>query len=242
MNITAIIQARMGSTRLPGKVMKVLGDKTVLGHVITRVQAIPLVNRVVVATTTNEEDSLICSEATKFGVDFYRGSQDDVLCRYYEAAKAVNTDVVVRITSDCPLLDPTISNEVIEHFLKNKFDYSSSGLSNTFPRGLDTEVFTFQALEQSYENATRDYEREHVTPFIYQHRDLFRVWEYTNNFDYSRYRLTLDTSEDWELISRVYDELYLGRIIHLNEILELFRLNPELPLINIEVIQKKLGE
>lgn len=210
MKITAIIQARMGSTRLPGKVMKMLGDRTVLGHVITRVLAIPSVDQVIVATTTNDEDEVICSEAANYGVDYYRGSQEDVLSRYYEAAREGNADVVVRITSDCPLLDPIISNEVIQHFIENGYDYSSSGLSGTFPRGLDTEVFTFRALEKSFQQAKREYEREHVTPYIYGNRDLFRVHEYDSIQNYSQYRLTLDTNEDWELISRIFHELYSG--------------------------------
>ncbi|WP_339846699.1 glycosyltransferase family protein [Paenibacillus sp. FSL W7-1088] len=242
MKITAIIQARMGSTRLPGKVMKMLGDRTVLGHVITRVLAIPSVDQVIVATTTNDEDEVICSEAANYGVDYYRGSQEDVLSRYYEAAREGNADVVVRITSDCPLLDPIISNEVIQHFIENGYDYSSSGLSGTFPRGLDTEVFTFRALEKSFQQAKREYEREHVTPYIYGNRDLFRVHEYDSIQNYSQYRLTLDTNEDWELISRIFHELYSGGIFHIKEIIELFERYPDLPLINAEVIQKKLGE
>ncbi|ASR45619.1 acylneuraminate cytidylyltransferase [Paenibacillus kribbensis] len=242
MNITAIIQARMGSTRLPGKVMNKLGDQTVLGHVINRVLAIPTLNQVIVATTTETEDDHICQEASHYGVNYFRGSRANVLSRYYEAAKEVKADVVVRITSDCPLLDPLISDKVITHFLDNDLDYSSSGLSGTFARGLDTEVFTFDALSRSYFHATKEYEYEHVTPYIYQHPDLFHIHAYSSSTDFSRYRLTLDTPEDWELISRIYGELYTGNIFHWNEILSLLERQPELALINAEVKQKKLGE
>ncbi|GGH33073.1 cytidylyltransferase domain-containing protein [Paenibacillus segetis] len=242
MNITAIIQARMGSTRLPGKVMKQLVDRTVLGHVITRCQAIPSINKIVVATTTLDEDKEICDEALNYGVSVYRGSKDDVLNRYYEAATREQSDVVVRITSDCPLLDPKVSEKVILHFLMNDYDYVSSGLSRTFPRGLDTEVFTFEALEQAHEQATKDYEFEHVTPYIYQNPEQFKVHAFSNHLDQSRYRLTLDTYEDWQLISKIYDALYNGDIFYWKNMLELLEREPKLPQINAEVRQKELGE
>lgn len=242
MKVTVIIQARMGSTRLPGKVMKRLLDRTVLGHVITRCQAIPSVNEVIVATTELDEDLLICREADKFGIPYYRGSKDNVLSRYYEAAKAANSDIVVRITSDCPLLDPRISDSVIQHFLEGNFEYSSSGLSNTFPRGLDTEVFTFHTLEQAFYKATQCYEREHVTPYIYQNPEKFRIHQFSNATNESQYRLTLDTNEDWQLISRIYEELYKGDLFYWHDVRSLLEREPGLVLINSEVKQKMLGE
>ncbi|MCA1293981.1 glycosyltransferase family protein [Paenibacillus sp. alder61] len=242
MNITAIIQARMGSTRLPGKVMKRLIDKSVLGHVITRCQVVPSVNQVVVATTVLDEDDEICREAERYGASVYRGSKDHVLSRYYEAAKLAGADVVVRVTSDCPLLDPNISDQVIRHFLQHSYDYSSSGLSGTFPRGLDTEVFTFAALEKAYLNAHKEYEFEHVTPYIYQHPEIFNYHSYSNLTDESRYRITLDTQEDWELIRIIYEELYKGALFFWPDIRALLEARPDLVLINSEVVQKKLGE
>lgn len=242
MKIAAIIQARMGSTRLPGKVMKTLGDRTVIGHVIDRCRAIPSVTKVIVATTTSHEDDMICKEAERYGVSYYKGSEENVLSRYYEAAKISQADVIVRITSDCPLLDPQISNKVIEEFLRSGCDYVSSGLSETFPRGMDTEVFSFEALEESYFKATESFEKEHVTPYIYLHPDRFELQSFSNDTDLSGYRLTLDTEEDWSLISRIYDELYHGEIFGLPAVLELFARYPEFPLINKDVIQKKLGE
>ncbi|MEK4239918.1 glycosyltransferase family protein [Paenibacillus sp. FSL H7-0714] len=242
MNITAIIQARMGSTRLPGKVLKKLADHTVLGHVITRCQAIPSVNQVIVATTVQEDDIDICKEALKYGVPIYRGNEDNVLSRYYEAAKEADSDIIVRITSDCPLLDPEISETVIQYFLNHNYDYISSGLDGTFPRGLDTEVFTFKALEVAYKQATQEYEFEHVTPYLYQNKEQFNIHAFQNHTDQSKYRLTLDTEEDWKLISKIYDELYKGEIFYINDILELFKRYPELACINAEVKQKKLGD
>lgn len=242
MNVTVIIQARMGSTRLPGKVMKMLRDRTVLGHVITRCKAIASVNQVILATTILEEDDVLVEEALNYKVGVFRGSVDNVLSRYYEAAKKANSDIVVRITADCPLIDPIVSNEVIKFFLSNNYDYVSSGLSGTFPRGLDTEVFTFKALEKSYKEASMDFEFEHVTPYIYRNLDLFKVYAYRNYSNQSNYRLTLDTEEDFQLISKVYEELYKGGIFFVKDILALFERNPGLALLNAEVKQKKLGE
>ncbi|CAM4274958.1 glycosyltransferase family protein [Paenibacillus tarimensis] len=242
MTTTVIIQARMGSTRLPGKVLKVLEGKSVLGHVISRCQAIPSVDKVVVATTVLDEDMEICHEALLHGAEIYRGSKDNVLSRYYEAAIQAGGDTIVRVTSDCPLLDPRISNEVIEHFVNNKFDYVSSGLSQTFPRGLDTEVFTFSALERAYKQAEEDYELEHVTPYIYLHPEEFSLSAYACEPDYSRYRLTLDTAEDWELISTIYREIYNGSIFYWSDVLQLLQDRPQLAMINAHIEQKKLGE
>ncbi|OPG94968.1 acylneuraminate cytidylyltransferase [Chryseobacterium mucoviscidosis] len=242
MRTVAIIQARMGSSRLPGKVMMNLVDRSVLGHVITRCSAIPSVDQIIVATSQLEEDLLICEEAARYGVSFYRGSEKDVLSRYYEAAKLYQADNIVRITSDCPLLDPIISDNVIQHFLDNNYDYSSSSLSATFPRGLDTEVFTFEALRNCYTHATLEYEHEHVTPYIYERPNLFNVYKYSNEQNESMYRLTLDTPQDWELISIIYKSLYNGELFHLKDILDLFHRKPYLKDINSEINQKKLGE
>ncbi|WP_337033160.1 glycosyltransferase family protein [Paenibacillus illinoisensis] len=242
MKTVAIIQARMGSSRLPGKVMKILKDRSVLGHVITRCLAIPSVDQVIVATSQMEEDSIICEEAERYGVASYRGSEKDVLNRYYEAAKRFDADHIVRITSDCPLLDPAISDKVIQHFIKSDYDYSSSSLSATFPRGLDTEVFTFEALRKCQLEATLEYEHEHVTPYIYQHPELFKVHKYANSCDESKYRLTLDTPEDWRLISLIYELLYNGDIFYWEDILQLLSEKPDLEAINANIKQKVLGE
>ncbi|CAM3340814.1 MULTISPECIES: cytidylyltransferase domain-containing protein [Saccharibacillus] len=242
MTVAVIIQARMGSTRLPGKVMKRLADHTVLGHVITRCQEMPLVDHIIVATTVSEEDTAICIEAKKYGVTCYRGSEENVLSRYYEAAAMVEADIIVRITSDCPLLDPEISNSVIEYFMSSDYDYVSSGLSQTFPRGLDTEVFSFKALKTAYNNAQEAFEKEHVTPYIYLHPQIFKVSSFSNATDQSRYRLTLDTEQDWDLIFKVYQQLYKGKSFGINAVLKLFEQYPSLSLINKDVQQKKLGE
>ncbi len=239
MKTVAIVQARAGSTRLPRKVLKTLSDRTVLGHVLERCQAISSVDQVIVATTTLPEDEVICLEAERNGIAFHRGSSEDVLSRYYGAAVAAQADIVVRITSDCPLLDPEVSNGAILDFLNGDYDYSTS---TGFPRGLDTEIFTFQSLERAFHAAELDYEHEHVTPYLYGHPELFKLHKYVSSRDHSEYRLTLDTEEDWTLISKIYERLYNGQIFGLSEVLDLLEKEPGLAEINQHIRQKKLGE
>jgi len=241
MKIILIIQARMGSTRLPGKVMKKLGDRTVLGHVITRAMAVPSADQVVVATTVLPEDAVIAEEARSHGAQVYRGSEGHVLSRYYEAATEAKADVVVRLTSDCPLLDPAVSERVIRTFLEGNYDYVRLGLES-YPRGLDTEVFTYAALKQAYEEAEKEYEFEHVTPFILERPDRFRIGIVQQDEDDSGFRLTLDTPKDWQLIEKVYDALYEGRLFSWADVKKVLQANPDWVMINAGVKQKKPGE
>lgn len=243
MKTVAIVQARMGSSRLPGKVMKTLKDKTVLGHVITRLKAVGQIDEIVIATTSNSEDDVIVEEAQQHNVFYFRGSEENVLSRYYQAASSRAADVVVRITSDCPLIDPVITGNTIDLFNSSNADYASNKMLTTFPRGLDTEVFTFGVLKKSYEGAYNDIHREHVTPYIYLHPNQFEIVDYTWNIDYSKYRWTLDTIEDYQLISSIYEELYIpGSVFSWLEAIELMERKPELSLINQHIEQKKLGE
>jgi spore coat polysaccharide biosynthesis protein SpsF len=243
MKIGAIIQARMGSTRLSGKVMKVIEGKTVLQHVIERVLQSKMINEVIIATTVHERDNVIENESLKHGVKVYRGSEDDVLSRYYYAAKENAINIVIRITSDCPLIDPFVIDNIIESYLTGDYEIvtnAGSDLSQrTFPRGLDVEVVSFEMLEKAFYNAKKTYQREHVTPYIYENSK--KVFIYKNDIDYSKYRWTLDTEEDFELISEVYDRLYKSEHnFYLNEIIELFYQEPDLYQINAHIEQKKL--
>lgn len=245
MKIGAIIQARMGSTRLSGKVMKDLEGKTVLEHVINRVRQSKMIDEIIIATTIHERDVVIEEEALKCGVKFFRGSEDDVLSRYYYAAKENNLDVVIRITSDCPLIDSKVLDEVIQFYVDNNYDIVSNAGSDlskrTYPRGLDTEVFSFKVLEKSFAEAKETYQREHVTPYIYENSSS--VYYYKNDIDYSKHRWTLDTEEDFKLISEVYRQLYHGKNeFYLSDIVELFDKVPELYEINAHIEQKKLDK
>ncbi len=241
--IVAIIQARMGSTRLPGKVMKDLCGKTVLAHDIERVKQSKFIQEIVIATTTSQEDDRIVKEALNNGVKVYRGSEEDVLSRYYEAAVENNGDIVVRITSDCPLIDPFVIDSMIHCYVENDYDLVTNAGSDltqrTYPRGLDVEVFSFGILKEAYENAEKAYQREHVTPYIYENSK--NIFYYKNDVDYSKYRWTLDTEEDFELIKEIYAELYRGRHnFYFEDILCLFTRKPELFEINKNVEQKKV--
>lgn len=242
-NIVAIIQARMGSSRLQGKVMKDICGKTVLAHDIERVKQAKLITDIVIATTKSPNDDIIVAEAINNGVKAYRGSEEDVLSRYYEAAVENKADVVVRITSDCPLLDPYLLDEMISYYLENKYDLVTNAGSDltkrTYPRGLDVEIFSFAYLKKAYEKAQKPYQREHVTPYIYENSS--NIYYYQNSRDDSKYRWTLDTEEDFQLIKEIYKNLYKGKHnFYFQDILDLFKRKPELFEININVEQKKL--
>lgn len=239
MRTVAIIQARMGSTRLPGKVLMPLADEPALKRVVQRVGAAHGLNEVVVATTTARADDAIVElcEREKFSV--YRGSEEDVLSRYYEAARRFKADIVVRVSSDCPLFDPEILGEMLGRF---EPDYLNNFQRRTFPRGFEAEVFTFASLETSQQEATQPYEREHVTPFIYQHPDRFKLHCFEGQSgaeDLTALRWTLDTAADYEMISAIYNELAgPGKSFSTADVLNLLRRRPELTKINAHVEQR----
>ena len=241
MKTVAIIQARMGSTRLSGKVMKNLLGKTVLAHVIERVKQSKHIDDIVIATTVSENDGVIEEEAIRCGVNCYRGSEDDVLSRYYLAAKENKADIIVRITSDCPLIDPMVTDKVIEYYKTHDYPYVSNGDPDpsliTYPRGLDTEVFSYEGLEEAYLNAKKPYQREHVTPYLYE--DGKRLYHLKNDKNYSKCRWTLDTEADWKLISKIYEYLYKGiHNFYMEDVVRLMDEHPELYDINKDIKQK----
>ncbi len=247
MKVTAIVQARMGSSRLPGKVMRILGDRTVLGHVIARVRRIAGVDEVVVATTDHAADDAIESESRRHGATVYRGSETDVLDRYQRAAASSGADVVVRITSDCPLLDPELVSKMLEEFLArvgsaDQLDYMSNGLRRTFPRGLDAEIFLSQVLERAHREARRPYEREHVTPYVYEHPEQFRIYSYEGSVDLSHLRWTLDTDSDLEMLEKIFAGLRHLPSPATADVFAYLDHHPEVARINAEVRQKVLGQ
>ncbi|MBI6546608.1 MAG: glycosyltransferase family protein [Cyanobacteria bacterium NC_groundwater_1444_Ag_S-0.65um_54_12] len=241
MRVVAIIQARMGSTRLPGKVLLALGGQTVLAHVIARVQAAPVAD-IVVATTVCPSDDVVVEEAKRCGARWFRGSEDDVLARYHLAAQQSGARVVLRVTADCPLLDPGVLGTLIETFVAQLgagVDYASNTLQRTYPRGLDAEVFTAAALETAFLQATKPHEREHVTPYLYQHPELFRLYHLVNDVDLSHHRWTLDTLEDFQLLDAIFRAL-AGGPITTQRVLAYLDRHPELVRLNAHVAQKKL--
>lgn len=243
MNIVCIVQARMGSTRLPGKVLKKICGKTVLEHDIDRLKRVKNINSIVIATTTLGKDNIIVDEANRLGVKYYRGSENDVLSRYYYAAKENNADIIVRVTSDCPLIDSNITERTIQYYIDNikEYDYVSNTLDRTYPRGLDTEVFGFKVLEKAFKKADSERDREHVTPYIWDNPNVFKLGCFRNNVNYSEYRWTLDTEKDFQLINRIYELLYYcNNEFCMEDILDLYLIYPELKKINIGIEQESI--
>jgi spore coat polysaccharide biosynthesis protein SpsF len=236
--VVAIIQARMGSTRLPGKVLKDLCGETVLARVVNRTRRATLLNEVVVATSVQPADDAIVRECGRLSVACFRGDEADVLDRYYRAAEKFSAGAIVRITSDCPLIDPEVSDKTIRAFLERHPDYASNVLERKYPRGLDTEVMTFAALESARREARDPYQREHVTPFLYQHPERFRLVSVTGDRDYSHYRWTLDTLEDLEFLRAVYARRAEASDPAWQDVLRILEGEPDLAAINQHVKQK----
>ncbi|TVZ56196.1 glutamate-1-semialdehyde 2,1-aminomutase/spore coat polysaccharide biosynthesis protein SpsF [Lutibacter sp. Hel_I_33_5] len=217
MKIFIVTQARTGSTRLPNKVLKVIKGKSLLEIHLERIKKSLLATKIIVATTINSEDDLIEKEAKRLGFPFSRGSENDVLDRFYFAVKDDKPDYIVRVTSDCPLLDPKLIDSVIQSAIDKKVDYCSNVLLNTFPDGQDIEVLTFFALEKAWKNAKLISEREHVTPYIrnnssFFNKEIFRAFNYqSKELKYKDIRMTVDETSDFEVIKLLIESLGADR-------------------------------
>lgn len=201
----AIIQARMGSTRLPGKVLNMLGGRTVLAHVVARAERIPAIDKVCCAIPDSAENDALADSARALGALVHRGSEHDVLSRYHGAAVTADADVVVRITSDCPFLDWQVSGAVLARFLEGGVDYCSNLEPRSWPKGYDTEVFSRAALERANAEAREPYDREHVTPFLRARDDIARAGVICSDGDFSPWRWTLDYPEDLQFCRAVLE-------------------------------------
>ena len=240
MKTVAIIQARMGSTRLPGKVLLDLAGEPMLARVVHRVQRARSLQEVMVATTVQPGDDAIVQLCAAHGWPCARGSQDDVLDRYYQAALASQADIVVRITSDCPLIEPEVIDQVVGALLAGQpeVDYASNVQPpRTFPRGLDIEVLRFDALERAWREDVDPAWREHVTPYLYRHPERFRIHGVFNAVDLSHLRWTVDTPEDLELVRRIYD-YFDDDAFSWHDVLALLEQHPDWLEINRTVEQK----
>ena len=240
MKVVAIIQARMGSTRLPGKVMMPIGDKSMLARVVSRVRRAQTVNETVVATSDKPQDDPIVRECQALSVPCFRGSEEDVLDRYYQCARQYGAEVIVRITADCPLIDPSVIDQAVTTFLQRKPDYASNGLTRTFPRGLDTEVLSLDALKRAWEEAKLDFQRAHVTPYIHRNPAMFRLEPILAGSDTSQFRWTVDTQDDMKLVRALYARFGNSDSFSWMDAVMLMKIDPNLAKINQHVEQKPM--
>lgn len=236
MNKVAIIQARMGSSRLPGKVLFDILGKPMLWYIVDRVKRAKNVDTVVVATSDKPQDKKIVEFCKKYNINYFQGSEDDVLDRFYNAAKSYNADMVYRITGDCPLVDPSLIDKLYEYYKNNDIDFSGIATGagaineeNRFPDGLDTECFSFEILEKAYSNATKQSDREHVTPYIWRNNDIHKIGSLKSSKDYSYMRWTVDNQEDFDIIKNIYKALYpVKKDFNMDDIIDFFENNKEL--------------
>lgn len=241
--VVAIIQARMGSTRLPGKVLLDLAGEPMLARVVARGQRATTLQEVIVATTTDPVDDVIVELCQARGWPYFRGSEADVLDRYYRAAIQYQAGIVVRITADCPLIDQGVLDWVVrEHLLQGAVDYTSNTLPpRTFPRGLDVEVMSFEALERAWREDDNLAWREHVTPYIYRHPEKFALKAVVNTEDLSHMRWTVDTIDDLVLVRKIYG--YFGHdTFSWRDVLDILERHPEWLDISRHVVQKEVPQ
>ena len=237
--ILAIIQARMGSTRLPGKVLMNLEDKTVIEHVVDRVCKSKLINKIVVATSIDSNNLPMVKLCAEKNISIFIGSEDDVLDRFYQTAKLFNPDHIVRITADCPMMDPNIIDLTIERHFSSKADYTSNTITETFPDGEDVEIFTFNSLKRAWNEAKLSSEREHVTPYI-RNNDLFKIESISNKENFSSKRWTLDNREDFEFMKVVFRNLYcINNYFGMDMIVDFLKKNPDIEKINNHIFRNE---
>ena len=241
MQSIAIIQARMGSTRLPGKVLSKIKGKPMIVHIFDRLKKCQEVDHIILATSNLIQDKPLLDLAKTEGVQSFAGSEQDVLDRYYQAARQYKPNRVIRITGDCPIIDPQITDLVIKRHVEKKSDYTSNTVVRSYPRGLDTEVMTFVTLEKAAKEAQKPYEREHVTPYIYEHPESFSIEQVCAepHRHQPNLRLTVDTPEDLELIQEIFNHLYdSDPYFSVDAVLNLMKQQPKLNKINEHIKQK----
>lgn len=222
----------MGSTRLPGKVMMLVDDQiSVIGHVIKQLKQSKLCNNIIIATTPLNEDYQIIAFAKMSMIPYFRGSVEDCLDRYYQCAKSFSSSVIVRVTSDNPLIDPTLVDDAIMLFKSGNYDYVTNCKPRSFPQGTEVEVFSFNALEKAWNEAKKPSEREHVTPYFYNNPDKFKIFTIKNNEDISNLRWTVDRKEDLEFVRIIVSKIKKSPIL-MTDILQLLKKEPDIIQIN----------
>jgi spore coat polysaccharide biosynthesis protein SpsF len=239
--VVAIIQARSGSTRLPHKIFADIAGQTMLGRTVRRAQGAKTVAEVVVATTDGALDDRVVEESRRLGVRAIRGSEMDVLDRYRQAASASRAETIVRLTSDCPLIDPGVVDVVVQAFFEHPGTvYCSNVLKRTFPRGLDVEVIDRAALDAAAAESSQPHQREHVTPYLYERPGRFSLRSVEAAEDFSAYRWTVDEIDDLRLVREIYAAFAPNDMFGWEEVIHLIRLRPELATLNTHVTQKPI--
>lgn len=243
MNVVVVTQARTGSTRLPNKIFKEVNNESLLQIHINRIRQASKISEIIVATTTNKSDDIIESFAKNNDISFFRGSEDDVLDRFYQAVKNRKPDYIVRLTSDCPLIDGNLIDEIVNKALKERVDYCSNTLVESFPDGQDIEVFTFKALETAWKEALLLSEREHVTPYIknnsnFYDKDKFKAINVlSGNDDYEKVRMTVDEDNDFRVISKLIQSL--GVVANWEDYAKEYLTNEDIHNLNMDITRNE---
>lgn len=227
MRTTAIVQARMASSRLPGKVLKPLAGKPMLGRLLDRLVHCTRLDAIVVATSTSVQDDAVAAYATEYGSEVFRGSEPDVLDRYYQAARKYDADPIVRITADCPLIDPQVVDLVVEAFFEQKVDHASNSFCETYPDGQDTDVYSFKALERCWHEAPNGPCREHIHAHMLKHPEAFSLYNVMNDEDLGNHCWSVDSPEDFGLVEAIFDLLGGDHIFSMADILDCINQHPE---------------
>ena len=244
MKTGCIVQARMTSSRLPGKVLRTLdytNNISVLGSVVERLRSAKMLDHVVIACTINADDDPLVEYAEREGLAYYRGSENDVLDRFYNAATKYGYDNIVRITSDCPFLDPSVIDDLVTLFLEGDYQYASNCIRRTYPHGLDCEILTYDVLKWMHENTSDKFYREHVTSYVTHHQDEFRIGRLAlDGEDYSKVRIAVDTINDYTLSCVITDFIREKKDRYsFRTVLDCFREHPYISNINADIMQKQ---
>jgi spore coat polysaccharide biosynthesis protein SpsF len=237
---TIIIQARMGSSRFPGKVlMEIIDQETILHYVIKQVKFCKMIDRIIVATTTLPEDDKICDVCSNLSIECFRGNEENVLDRYYKCAKKFSVSNIVRIPADKPLIDPKIVDNIVEVFDSGMYDYVTNFLPSTVPQGTEVEIISFEAIEKAWKNAVLPSDKEHVTKYVYTHEKEFEIFNVKNEKDFSEFRWAVDEVEDLKLIKEIVKRIK-KRPIHTEDIIKILEKEPQLKKIN-ESVSNNIG-
>ena len=230
--ITLMIQARTGSRRLPRKVLSKIENKSMIWHVINRAKQVKGIDQIVLLTTKRQEDDILVKIAKNSDILSFRGHTHDVLTRYYDCAKSLDSDPIIRITGDCPLIDPALVSKLLKFYSNNKYDYVTNTMPPTFPDGLDIEIFSFKALKKISQLSKMKSEREHVTPYIRKNKNKFKTFNLKNNVDLSKLRWTVDEKSDLLFVRKIYEKMRPKIVFGFEDVLKILHKNPEIMEIN----------